>query len=92
MKFEHEELFNLEDLKVQLIDLRHLLNLHCDYFVLSVEEVKTHPHQLTMPYEQQGALVRAIIDVVDNIQEVIKILIERSERSTAADEKSSATD
>jgi len=88
MKFEHEDLIDLETVGCDLMTLRHLLCLHYEYFKWSREYITAHPQELTVPYEQHNALVSAIIDVLDNIREATRILIERT---IAADEKSSPT-
>jgi len=67
------EYINLENVESELTNIRHLLFLHSDYFMWSKEKVEKEPYILTCRYDEHNSLIMAIINVLDNAQELLTI-------------------
>jgi len=71
MKFDKKSSFDIEDIESQLIDLRNLTELLYDYFKYSQDYIEENPFCLFHGYRLNASLTSAIIDVIDDTQEMI---------------------
>jgi len=78
MKITKEKI-DINSIDCKLIDLRHLLLLHWDYFKYTRDYVENNIYHLTHGYNQQAALVSAMIDIVELTQSMLDIFINNYE-------------
>ena len=63
----------LEDVEVNLINLRNLMELLYEYFDYPEDYVKKNPAELGLDYSKYGALTCVCIDAVDSIREQLNM-------------------
>ena len=73
---------DLEDVESNLIDLRNLTELLWDYFKWDNDYVKANPYAITCGYRLNGSLVSAIMDAIDNTQEMLSMVQENQKAVT----------
>ena len=66
----------LEDVDSQLDIVGNLIILHSDYFKWDRDYIERNPYELYCRYDEQGALVWAMLDVLENAQKMLEMVQE----------------